>query len=88
MSLSHGRGQAKPQAALDLHDFGGLLAAQLIELIDVLLGHVLDLRLGGLGLIFGKVSALVLDQLIHVLERIAAFIADRHLGVLTHFLDL
>ena len=70
----------------DLHQFLFLLGAHLVDLLDVLVGEVLDILFGLLLVVLGQFPLLL--GLFDVVNRVAADVADGDLGVLGIFADL
>ena len=69
----------------DLHQFLFLLGAHLVDLLDVLVGEVLDILFGLLLVVLGDLAVLL--RLLYLLYGIAADGADGNLGFFTLLLD-
>src|SRR5476651_2333825 len=70
---------------LDLHDVGLFTLQEVVDLLYVLVGQLLD---AGLGRAFVVVTDLaVLDELLEVLHRVPADVANRHAALFGHAPD-
>src|SRR3989338_9118783 len=68
---------------LNLHDLFLFMGKNLVYLGDILVGHFLDLGLGLLELVFGKLAVLL--ELLDRLIPLASGVPDRNAGILRHF---
>lgn len=70
----------------DLHQFLFLLGAHLVDLLDVLVGEILNVLFGLLLVVLGQFALLL--GLLDVVDCVAADVADGDLGILGVFADL
>src|SRR5690242_12963751 len=71
--------------ASDLHDLGFLALQQLVDLVHVLVGELLDAILGAVLLVAADLA--VVDELFEVVDRVAPDVPDRDLALLRHLAD-